>query len=94
MDIAHEVADGGFVVVDATSLPLGGAEPGRAGWAVAHWAVATAADTGARAVVVDGQAWVRADGGDADWRPVPEAALPAAQAAAAANLPAGTVLIA
>ena len=94
VDIAHEVADGGFVVVDATSLPLGGAEPGRAGWAVAHWAVATAADTGARAVVVDGQAWVRADGGDADWRHVPEAALPAAQAAAAANLPAGTVLIA
>lgn len=92
--IDQEATEGGYVRVDAASLPLGAADPVRAGWAVAHWAVATAAATGAQVVVVDGQVWQRADGSDAAWRPVADAGLPAALTDAAAAFPPGTVLIA
>ncbi|ACQ79391.1 conserved hypothetical protein [Beutenbergia cavernae DSM 12333] len=55
------------VVVDAASL---GAEPARHAWGVAHWAVATAAETGAGRVAVDGREWDRSRGADAGWEPL------------------------
>lgn len=45
------------VDVDATALPYD--DPDRAAWAVAHWAVATAATTGAVEVRVADQVWTR-----------------------------------
>ncbi|MFE7406087.1 hypothetical protein [Isoptericola sp. NPDC057559] len=51
--------DGQRVRVDATAVPLDGE---LATWAVAHWAVATAASTGAEEVRAGGRAWSRADG--------------------------------
>ncbi|MEE6283095.1 hypothetical protein [Georgenia sunbinii] len=63
----------GVVVVDTTELDGDGE---RLGWAVAHWAVATAGVTGAERVAVDGQVWQRADGNDARWAPVDGAGAP------------------
>jgi hypothetical protein len=64
--------DGRYVVeVDATSLPYD--DPRQSAWAVAHWAVATAAETGAVEVVVGDQVWTRAD---AAWNQVPDGTEP------------------
>jgi hypothetical protein len=60
-------AQDGAVVVEASALP--GADPQRLAWAVAHWAVATAADTGARTVEVADRVWQRSEGNEAAWQP-------------------------
>ncbi|WP_371744608.1 hypothetical protein [Georgenia sp. TF02-10] len=90
VDVTTAVAPGGLLTVDATSLP-GGTDAGRLGWAVAHWAVATASETGASVVAVDGRAWLRADGDDAGWVPLDRA--PEAVATAAATAGPGAVVI-
>jgi hypothetical protein len=70
---------GPTAVVRADALP--GGDPGRAAWAVAHWAVATAAATDAVEVRVGDQMWTRRSGLDAGrsegaaWRPIDRAAL-------------------
>ena len=61
--------DGRVLVLGA---PAGGEEGVRQGWALAHWAVAHAADLGVTEVAVDGQVWRRARPDDG-WRPVAEA---------------------
>ncbi|WP_205739734.1 hypothetical protein [Georgenia sp. SYP-B2076] len=95
VDIASQVGAGGVLEVDATSLPAGLAPtPQRQAWGVAQWAVATASQTGASVVAVDGQAWVRADGDEARWRPIADAGLPGAIAGAAAAAGPGVVVIA
>jgi hypothetical protein len=69
-DFAGTVAaapDGATVVLDATALP--GAEPTRAGWAVAHWAVAVAAPHRVVAVEHADRRWDRAGGA---WLAAPE----------------------
>ncbi|UFU02280.1 hypothetical protein LQF12_12290 [Ruania suaedae] len=71
------------LLVDASPL---GSQTERLGWTVAAWAVMTAEATGASEVAVAGQHWVRADGTDAEWRPVPEGH-------PAADDPAGTVRV-
>ncbi|WP_448071345.1 hypothetical protein [Georgenia yuyongxinii] len=94
VDISAAVVPAGVLQVDATSLPPGlDPAPSRRGWAVAQWAVATAAQTGARVVAVDGRVWVRDDGDDARWLPLAEAGLPAALYEAAASAAPGAVLI-
>lgn len=52
--------EGATVVLDATALP--GAEPSRAGWAVAQWAVAVAAPHRVAAVEHADRRWDRAEG--------------------------------
>ncbi|AEG43727.1 hypothetical protein [Isoptericola variabilis] len=61
----------GTVVVDATPVA---AEPGRAGWVVAHWAVATASVTGVVRVRVADRVWTRVDAAwaAAEDEPLPE----------------------
>ncbi|MFD1504348.1 hypothetical protein ACFSBG_01490 [Georgenia yuyongxinii] len=94
VDISATVVPAGVLQVDATSLPAGlDPAPARRGWAVAQWAVATASQTGARVVAVDGQVWVRDDGDDAAWLPLAEAGLPAALHDATASAAPGAVLI-
>ncbi|QOR69834.1 hypothetical protein IM660_14390 [Ruania alkalisoli] len=67
---SQEDHDGGpHLLIDVTALA---GEPERLGWAVASWAVMTAQVTGASEVSVAGQRWVRDDGADAAWEPVPE----------------------
>ncbi len=61
--------DGRVLVLGA---PAGGEEGLRQGWALAHWAVAHAADLGITEVAVDGLVWRRARPDDG-WRPVAEA---------------------
>lgn len=64
----------GAVAADVTDLA--GQDPAQAerlSWAVAHWAVATAVDTGAGSVEVAGQVWNRAEGNDAQWQASDEA---------------------
>src|SRR5690606_17440689 len=56
--ITATAADGA-VVVGAAALP--GDAPQRLAWAVAHWAVATAVDTGVTTVEVAGKVWQRSD---------------------------------
>ncbi|WP_447925961.1 hypothetical protein [Georgenia muralis] len=92
LGLTATVTAGGVLAVDATALP-GGRDPSpdRLGWAVAHWAVATATDTGAEAVVVDGRAWVRAD--EEGWTAAAEADLPEAVAAAAGAAAPGVVVV-
>ncbi|WP_413451099.1 hypothetical protein AA0Y32_00605 [Georgenia phoenicis] len=68
-------AQDGAVVVEAGALP--GDDATRPAWAVAHWAVATAVDTGAGSVAVADQVWQRAEGNEAQWRPTEGSALPA-----------------
>ena len=65
--ITTTTADDGAVVVEPSALPGDG--PQRLAWAVAHWAVATAVDTGATTVEVAGQVWQRSDGNEAGWEP-------------------------
>ncbi len=60
-------AEDGVVVVEPGTLP--GEDPQRLAWAVAHWAVATAVETGATTVEVAGQVWHRSDGNEAGWEP-------------------------
>ena len=64
--ITATAADGA-VVVGAAALP--GDAPQRLAWAVAHWAVATAVDTGVTTVEVAGKVWQRSDGNEAGWAP-------------------------
>lgn len=92
LGLTATVTAGGVLAVDATALP-GGRDPSpdRLGWAVAQWAVATATDTGAEAVVVDGRAWVRA--GEEGWTVAAEADLPEAVAAAASAAAPGVVVV-
>jgi hypothetical protein len=59
--------DSGAVVLDASAMPDGAADPTAAGWGVAHWAVATASETEAIAVATAGQVWLRSDGDDSAW---------------------------
>ena len=54
--------DGRTATIDASVLPFDGL--GRSTWTVAHWAVATAKDTGAVTVRADGRLWTR---GSAVW---------------------------
>ncbi|WP_152191500.1 hypothetical protein [Georgenia satyanarayanai] len=68
-------ATGGAVVVEPSTLP--GEDPQRLAWAVAHWAVATAVDTGAGTVAVGDQVWQRSEGNEAQWRPAGRAPAPA-----------------
>ncbi|PYF96804.1 hypothetical protein SAMN05216184_11722 [Georgenia satyanarayanai] len=68
-------AAGGAVVVEASALP--GQDPQRLAWAVAHWAVATAVDTGAGTVAVGDRVWQRSEGNEAQWRPAERAPAPA-----------------
>ncbi len=58
----------GAVTVDVTSLPAGDAQAERLAWAVAHWAVSTAVDTGATRVEVAGPVGDRSERTDAQWR--------------------------
>lgn len=73
IDVRPSLDAPGYLFVDAASLPGGAEEPARLGWAVAHWAVATATATDASMVAVDDVVWVRADGAEADWRAATEA---------------------
>ncbi|MFI7585239.1 hypothetical protein ACH9DO_15825 [Kocuria sp. M1N1S27] len=57
------VVDGEQVVVPAPGEP--------AGWAVAHWAVANAAELGIAQVSFDGRTWVRADQRTTRFAPAP-----------------------
>ncbi|WP_344245506.1 hypothetical protein [Isoptericola hypogeus] len=72
------------VVVDATALPFDDA--GRSGWAVAHWAVATASATGAVEVRAGDRVWTREEGA---WSALPdgEDARPAGQVTVRLNSP-------
>jgi hypothetical protein len=60
------VAEDGSVVLDATVLPAGAAEPDRLAWAVAQWSVAVADPESVIAVTVADLTWTR--GGDG-WAP-------------------------
>ncbi len=73
VDIQVTTTDDGAVLVDAGSLAPGSGEGEaiRHGWAVAQWAVATAAATGASTVTTDGMTWNRDDGRDAGWATTP-----------------------
>ncbi|MCM3662333.1 hypothetical protein M3148_15240 [Georgenia satyanarayanai] len=64
--ITATAADGA-VVVGSAALP--GEDPQRMAWAVAHWAVATAVETGATTVEVAGQVWQRSGGNETGWEP-------------------------
>lgn len=55
----------GSVIVSAASVA--GGDPDRLAWALAHWAVASATDTGATRVEVAGQMWQRSHGNSAAW---------------------------
>ncbi|MBC7290258.1 MAG: hypothetical protein H5T83_02830 [Actinotalea sp.] len=61
------VAASGVVVLDGSALP--GDDAGRTGWALAHWAVAVAAQHHVVEVVHDDLRWDRAAG---VWAPAPE----------------------
>ncbi len=74
---------GTTAVLDATALPGGSAAASRAGWAVAQWAVATAAGTQVVSVRTADQEWTRASGA---WAP---AAGPLAPGRVELTLPAG-----
>ncbi|MBE1877083.1 hypothetical protein [Myceligenerans pegani] len=65
----------GAAVVEVDATPLTPGEPGRGGWAVAHWAVATATATNAVEVRVADQVWTRES---AEWTASGES-LPAGQ---------------
>lgn len=67
-------AQDGAVVVEAATLP--GDDPERMAWAVAHWAVATAVETGAGTVAVGDHVWQRAEGNEAQWRPADGESVP------------------
>ncbi len=59
-------SEGASLVLDATTLPGGSAEPSRLGWAVGQWAVSTASATQVVEVRTADQAWTRASG---TWSP-------------------------
>lgn len=71
------VAEGAAVLVDPGAVPGAEQDAARAGWAVAHWAVASASALDVVEVTYAGQVWTRADGawaadpeqGDADAPP-------------------------
>jgi hypothetical protein len=60
------VGEDGSVILDATALPAGAAEPDRLAWAVAQWSVAVAHPEAVAAVTVADRTWTR--GGDG-WAP-------------------------
>lgn len=70
--VTSTVQPDGSVLVDAGSLVPGAGEDERVrlGWAVAHWAVATADATGVSTVTTDGAVWDRSDGKQSAWSSV------------------------
>ncbi|GIG40391.1 hypothetical protein [Cellulomonas phragmiteti] len=69
-------AEGTPSAIDLTGSALPIDDPARAGWSLAHWAVAVARDVGVETVTVGDTTWSRAE---PTWQPSGAAPLPAGQ---------------